>query len=206
MSGRIAAKESAPVGPSTWRASCCAPTHHARARGDGAAHRPVHGLLVHGHGQHGRVLPREPGDTRYSDGDLLTIDATDGRDSGQRTLLAYSEDVAVEVDVVLVEGVHFDFVLETPDPSPMVDDGTTVRLPVTLRSTGNRGTTVDFAVTSQEWQSALLDPTNVTVWQATVTAMGTVELVLEVVVPPSAKGSTVENVSVRATGQDDRQP
>ena len=204
MSGRIAAKESAPVGPFDVEGLVLRP--------DGIT--PVPGatvrLTVQSTGYSFTVTANTVGfylaslaDTRYSDGDLLTIDATDGRDSGQRTLLAYSEDVAVEVDVVLVEGVHFDFVLETPDPSPMVDDGTTVRLPVTLRSTGNRGTTVDFAVTSQEWQSALLDPTNVTVWQATVTAMGTVELVLEVVVPPSAKGSTVENVSVRATGQDD---
>jgi uncharacterized repeat protein (TIGR01451 family) len=202
--GRVAAKERAPVGPFdieglVLRPDNITPVPMATVR----LTVESSGYTFTVTGDAGGLYTASLAETRYYDGDTLTIGATDGRDHGTRTLLVYSEDVAAEVDVVLVEGVHYDVSLATPDTAPMVDDGTTVRLPVTLRSLGNRGTTVDLLVTSQEWQCTLLDPTNVTVWQVTVVALGAVELVLEVVVPDDARGSTVENVSVRATSQED---
>jgi uncharacterized membrane protein len=143
-------------------------------------------------------------DTRYRDGDDVVLNATDSRDFAQRTIKAYSEDLAVRVDLVLVAGVHYDVRLSSTDHAPLVDTGAVVRVPVTLASTGNRDATVQLDVTTAlGWEALLLNASGERVTQVALPAGGAVDLRLEVRVPSDAKGGTAVNLTLTATPLED---
>jgi uncharacterized membrane protein/outer membrane protein assembly factor BamB len=143
-------------------------------------------------------------DSRYRDGDDVVLNATDSRDFAQRTIKAYSEDLAVRVDLVLAAGVHYDVRLASADPAPPVDTGAVVLVPVTLTSTGNRAATVELGVaTALGWEALLRNASGGQVTQVALPAGGAVDLRLEVRVPADAKGGTRVNLNVTATPLED---
>ena len=205
LSGAVGVKDTTPIGSLdiegiVYRPDGITPVPSATVRVEVPRSAYTFTVTTDGAGYYTASL----GDTRYRDGDDVVLNATDSRDFAERTIKAYSEDLAVRVDMVLVAGVHYDVRLSSSDPSPLLDTGAVVRVPITLASMGNRDATVQLAVTTAlGWEALLLNASGGQVTQEALSAGDAIDLRLEVRVPSDAKGGTVVNLTVTATPLED---
>jgi uncharacterized membrane protein len=142
-------------------------------------------------------------DSRYSDGDRVTVNATDGRDHAEDSLLVYSEDGGAVVDLVLSQGVHYDVELETESEDVTVDDGEEARVNVTLMAVGTRDVTVDMSVSADGWSPRLRYHNGTPVTYVDLPVGGEVELVLVFTVPTDALGDSTMTFAIDAVPRED---
>ncbi len=142
-------------------------------------------------------------DTRYSDGDEVTVNATDGRDFAEESVLVYSEDGGSTLDLVLSEGVHYNVELEAEDEEPDVDNGEMASVNLTLSATGTRDVTVDLSVSADGWSPTLRFQNGTPATPVDLPVDGQIDLVLEFTVPIDAEGGSQMVFSVEAVPRED---
>ncbi len=142
-------------------------------------------------------------DSRYSDGDEIAVNSTDGRDFAEESVLAYSEDGGKVLDLILSAGVHYDVELKAEAEDVLVDDGEEARVNITLRATGTRDVTVDISVSADGWSPRLRYHNGTPVSSVDLPVAGEVGLVLEFSVPSDALGDTAMTFAIGAVPRED---
>ncbi|UCC92936.1 MAG: hypothetical protein JSW25_09775, partial [Thermoplasmata archaeon] len=142
-------------------------------------------------------------DNRFSDGDDVTVNATDGRDHAEETILVYSEDVSRTLDLVLSEGVHYDVALEVESDQVDVDNGEEASINVTLKSVGTRNATVDLSVVADGWSPRLRYHNGTPVGVVDLVLGEEVDLVLAFTVPIDAEGDSEMVFNLQAVPRED---
>jgi uncharacterized membrane protein len=137
-------------------------------------------------------------DSRYSDGDEVVLNASDGRDFAEEVRRVYSEDGGATVDLVLYEGIHYDVAFLVASETVMVNTGESMRVNVTLVSVGTRAAVVDLSVHSAGWSPGLEHANGTAATVIDLPLDGTVDLVLTFQVPTDAEGAT--NMTFRLLG------
>ena len=142
-------------------------------------------------------------DSQYSDGDTVTVNATDGRDHAEDTVMVYSEDVRSILDLVLSEGVHYDVGLTAEHEEVDVSNGEEGTVNVSVRAVGTRDVTVDLSVSAGGWSPRLRYHNGTPVTTVDLPFGGEIELVLAFTVPADAEGGTNMTFSVLAVPRED---
>ena len=203
-SGTADVKSKTPIGPfeiigTVYMSDEVTPVPSATVRVSVESTSYAFTVIADGLGRYSASLP----DDRYSDGNQVVVNATDGRDYDEETVYAYSELGGTDLDLTLSEGIHYD-VEWYVDPAEIdVDTGEAVMTNVTLIHTGTRDTVVDLSVQSDGWGPRLLFP-NGTPAQSVFMMVGTVEdLVLAFDVPDNAQGATDMIFRLQAVPRED---
>jgi len=142
-------------------------------------------------------------DTRYQDGDLVTVNATDGRDYAEGALMAYSEDGGSSLDLVLSEGVHYDVALTSLTEEVDVATGAEERVNLTLTALGTRDVTVDLSVSADGWAPHLEFVNGTLATVADLPMRTSLDLVLVFEVSDTAEGDETMTLHVLAVPRQD---
>jgi uncharacterized membrane protein len=142
-------------------------------------------------------------DTRYSDGNTVIVNATDGRDHAEETIMVYSEDGGAVLDLVLSEGIHFDVDLEAEQEQVDVVNGDSVRVNLTLNAMGTRDATVDLSVSADGWGPTLEFHDGTPAITVDLPVGGSIDLVLAFTVPIDAEGNTNMTFNILAVPRED---
>lgn len=142
-------------------------------------------------------------DTIYQDGDLVTVNATDGRDHAEASLAVYSEDGGSTVDLVLSEGVHYDVELTVEQSQVYVATGAEGRFNLTVTALGTRDATVDLSVNAAGWAPRLQFPNGTTATVVGLPVGTSVDLVLLFQVSDTAEGHDAMTFHLLAVPRQD---
>ncbi|MCK5413786.1 MAG: hypothetical protein KAJ35_00230, partial [Thermoplasmata archaeon] len=142
-------------------------------------------------------------DSRYSDGDAVTVNATDGRDFAEESILVYSEDEGSTLDMVLSEGVHYNVALEADPEDLGVDNGDEGKADITLKAVGTRDVTVDLSVAADGWSPRLRYHNGTPVTSVVLPVGSEVEMVLSFTVPIDAEGDSDMTFNILAVPRED---
>ncbi|MCJ2540355.1 MAG: hypothetical protein LN414_03675, partial [Candidatus Thermoplasmatota archaeon] len=142
-------------------------------------------------------------DSRYSDGDAVTVNATDGRDFAEESILVYSEDEGSSLDLVLSEGVHYNVALEADPADLEVDNGEEGEANITLKAVGTRDVTVDLSVAADGWSPRLRYHNGTPVTSVVLPVGSEVEMVLSFTVPIDVEGDSDMTFNILAVPRED---
>jgi uncharacterized membrane protein len=117
-------------------------------------------------------------DSRYSDGDAVTVNATD-------------------------EGVHYNVALEADPGDLEVDNGDEGNAAITLKAVGTRDVTVDLSVAADGWSPRLRYQNGTSVTSVVLPVGSEVGIVLSFTVPIDAEGDTDMTFSILAVPRED---
>ncbi len=142
-------------------------------------------------------------DTRYEDGDVITVNATDGRDHAEGQLTAYSEDGGTTLDLVLSEGVHYDVEVTADQVEVDVATGAEGRVNLTVTAVGTRDVTVDLSVGAAGWGPRLEFPNGTAATSVALAVRTSIDLVLVFQVSDTAEGDETMTFYVLAVPRQD---
>jgi len=203
-SGTVEVKSKAPIGPfnvtgTVYMSDEVTPVPSASVRVSVESTAYSFTVTADGLGRFSASLP----DNRYSDGDEVLLNATNGRDYAEGSVFAYSELDGTDLTLTLSEGIHYDVKWFVAPPGIDVEAGESVSTNVTLFHAGTRDTVVDLFVLSDGWGPRLLFP-NGTPVQSLLLVVGSVEdLVLTFDVPTDAVGATDKVFRLQAVPRED---
>lgn len=139
----------------------------------------------------------------YRDGDVLSLNATDGLDVGNATACAYSEDGQVTVIIPLQLPSAYDFLLAALDPLDNAGvPGSAVTYTFNLTNRGSLNNTVVLAAPGP-WATRILDANGSSIVLVTLAPNGSALARVEVSIPAGTAAGSKVSTSLTATAIGD---